>query len=135
MTAAALALQTAMLARLRADAGLAASPLAGRIYDAAPRDAAFPHLVVDEATSRDRSGLATPLAEHRIALRILSRKGGRREALVAAGLVEAALATDDLVLDGHRLVLLRREATEVRLLKDRLTAEALVRFVALVEPL
>lgn len=134
MTAAALALQTAILDRLRADAALAASPLAARLHDAAPRDAAFPHLVVDEATTRDRSGLDAPLAEHRLTLRLFSRKGGRREVLTLAGLVEAALESADLVLDGHRLVLLRRDATEVRLLKDRLTAEAAMRFVALTEP-
>ena len=132
---AALALQAAVLARLRADPDLAASPLAGRLFDAAPRDGDFPHLVVDEAHGRDRSGLDAPLLEQRLALRLQSRKGGRREVLTLAGLVEAALATEDLGLDGWRLVLLRRDATEVRLLKDRVTAEALMRFVALLEPL
>lgn len=135
MTSATLALQTAVLARLRADPALAASALAGHIHDAAPRDASFPHLVVEEATSRDRSGLAAPLTEHRLTLRVLSRKGGRHEALALAGLVEAALDGPTLVLGGHRLVLLRRDATEARLLKDRLTAEVLLRYVALTEPL
>ncbi len=135
MTAAPLALQTAVLARLVADSGLAASSLAGRLFDAAPRDAAFPHLVVDEVTSRDRSGLDAPLAEHRLTLRIFSRKGGRREVLTLAGLAEAALDGASPALDGHRLVLMRRDTTEVRLLKDRLTAEAAIRLVALTEPL
>jgi len=132
---AALALQIAVLERLRDDPAVAASPLAGRIHDAAPRDAAFPHLVVDEAVSRDRSGLDAPLAEHRLSLRLFSRKGGRREVAALAGLVEAALEASDLALDGHRLVLLRRDATELRLRGDRLTAEAVLRFVALTEPL
>ena len=135
MTAAALALQTAVLARLVADTGLAASALAGRIFDAVPRAAAFPHLAVGPATVRDRSGLDAPLAEHRLTLRIFSRKGGRREVLTLAGLAEAALDGASLALDGHRLVLMRREATEVRLLRDRLTAEAAIRLVALTEPL
>lgn len=135
MTSASLALQTAVLARLVADPDLAASALDGRIWDAAPRDPGFPHLVVDEAVSRDRSGLDAPLAEHRLTLRVFSRKGGRREALTLAGRIEAALEAADLALDGHRLVLIRRDATEVRLLKDRLTAEAALRFVALTEPL
>ena len=132
---AALALQIAVLERLRDDPAVTASPLAGRIHDAAPRDAAFPHLVVDEAVSRDRSGLDAPLAEHRLSLRLFSRKGGRREVAALAGLVEAALEASDLALDGHRLVLLRRDATELRLRRDRLTAEAVLRFVALTEPL
>lgn len=134
MTSATLALQAAVLARLRADTGLAASDLSGRIHDAAPRDAAFPHLVIEEAVARDRSGLDAPLAEHRIALRLHSRGGGRHRAAVLAGLVEAALETGDLALDGHRLILLRREATELRLARDRVTAEATLRFVALTEP-
>jgi hypothetical protein len=58
-----------------------------------------------------------------------------REALTLAGRIEATLEAADLALDGHRLVLIRRDATEVRLLKDRLTAEAALRFVALTEPL
>ncbi len=132
---AALALQTAILERLRVDPDLAASPLSGRLFDAAPRDAAFPHLTIAEVTTRDRSGLDTPLAEHRLTLRVHSRKGGRREVLVLAGHVERALEAGDLALDGHRLVLLRRDATEVRLLKDQVTAEAVLRFVALTEPL
>jgi hypothetical protein len=134
MSTAALALQTSILERLRADAALASSPLAGRLFDAAPRDEAFPHLVVDEVTSRDRSGLDAPLVEHRLTLRLFSRKGGRREVAMLADLVETALAAPDLVLAGHRLVLLRHDLTETRLLKDRLTAEAVLRFVALTEP-
>ena len=102
MTSATLALQRALLAHLRADATLATSALAGHIHDAAPRDASFPHLVVEEATTRDRSGLAAALTEHRLALRVLSRKGGRHEALSLAGLVEAALDDAPLALDGHR---------------------------------
>ncbi len=130
-----LALQTAILDRLRADPDLAASPLAGRIFDAAPRDAAFPHLAVAEAIGRDRSGLDARLDEHRLALRVASRKGGRREVSILVGHVETALEAADLVLDGHRLVLLRRDAIEVRLMKDQVTAEAVLHYVALTEPL
>lgn len=132
---AAFALQTAVLTHLRGDAGIAASALAGHVHDAAPRDATFPHLVVDEAVSRDRSGLDAPLAEHRLSLRLFSRKGGRHEVANLADLVETALLGADLALYGHRLVLLRRDATEMRLRKDRVTAEAVLRFVALTEPL
>ncbi|WP_228259404.1 DUF3168 domain-containing protein [Siculibacillus lacustris] len=135
MTTAAHALLTVILARLRADAGLAAPPLAGRVFDAPPRDAAFPHLVVDAITSRDRSGLDAPLDEHRLTLRILSRAGGRGEASGLAAAVERALLAPGLSLAGHRLVGLAREGLESRLLKDRTTAEVLLRFVALTEPL
>lgn len=133
MTLSTAALRTALLAALRADAGLAAAPLAGRIHDAAPRDAAFPHLVLDEVVSRDRSGLEAPLDEHRIVLRVFSRAGGRTEALAIAEAAAAVLAAP-LVLDRHHLVLLRRETVETRLLRDRVTAEAVLRLVALTEP-
>lgn len=136
MTAA--ALLSAVLARLRADAVLA-SDLGGRVWDCAPRDAAFPHLVVEEISSRDRSGVDARLDEHRLAVRVLSRAGGRREALTLLARIEALLVPDDpvadgLALDGARVVLLRREVADVRLQRDRLTAEATLRLIALVEP-
>lgn len=122
----------AVLAALRADADLAAG-LAGRIWDTAPRDPDFPHLVVEDASARDRSGLDAPLEEIRLALKIFSRTGGRSEAALLAERAEAALAAAEPSLDGARLVLLRREATETRIQRDRRTAEATLRLVALIE--
>lgn len=130
---AARALTAAVLALLRVDADLAAG-LGGAIFDAAPRDPGFPHLVVEEAVARDRSGLDAPLEEIRLTLKIFSRSGGRAEVAGLAERVETVLDDADLALDGARLVLLRREATETRLLRDRRTAEATLRFVALIEP-
>lgn len=127
------ALMAAVLARLRGDAVLAGR-LAGRIFDTAPRDAAFPHLVVDEVTSRDRSGLDAPLEDLSLTLRVLSRTGGRTEVHAIADRVVDLLTPSDLALDGTRLVLLRRETSATRLLKDRLTTEATIRFAALAEP-
>ncbi len=127
------ALMAAVLARLRGDATLAAH-LGDRVFDTAPRDAAFPHCVVEEITARDRSGLDAPLDELRLTLRVLSRSGGRREAFAVADRIADLLAPADLTLDAARLVLLRRDTTEVHLLKDRLTTEAVLRFVALAEP-
>jgi len=127
------ALTAAILARLRADAALA-SRLADRIWDCAPRDPAFPHLVVDEVTSRDRSGFDAPLEELVVTLRVLSRAGGRAEVSAVADRVADLLVDADLPLVGTRLVLLRREATATRLLKDRLTTEATIRLAALAEP-
>lgn len=133
MTTAAAALLSAVLARLRADPDLAAA-LGGRLWDTAPRDPGFPHCVVDEVTSRDRSGLDVALAEHRLVLRLVSRAGGRVELLALVERIETALADDDLALVGHRLVRLRREALDTRPTRDRLGTEALLRFVVLTEP-
>ena len=132
MTSAA-ALLAATLAALRADTELMAT-LGPRIWDCAPRDAAFPHLVVKDLVTRDRSGEAAPLEEIRLSLRILSRSGSRAEVLTLAARAEAVMLALSPALTGARLVLLRREASETRLLDDRRTTEALLRFVALVEP-
>jgi hypothetical protein len=130
------ALLAATLAALRADTELTAT-LGPRIWDCAPRDAAFPHLVVKDLVTRDRSGEAAPLEEIRLSLRILSRSGSRAEVLTLAARAEAVMLALPPALDpansGARLVLLRRDTAETRLLDDRRTTEALLRFVALVE--
>lgn len=127
------ALLAAALAALRADPELTAT-LGPRIWDCAPRDAAFPHLVVKDLVARDRSGVAAPLEEVRFSLRILSRSGGRAEALALAARAETVVLALSPALPDARLVLIRRDTTDCRLLDDRRTTEALLRFVALVEP-
>lgn len=131
---ASLALGAAVLAALRADPTLAAA-LGTRIWDAAPRDPGFPHLVLDEVVSRDRSGLDASLEDNRLTLKIASRVGGRAEAARLAEQVETVLAGASLAPVGHRVVLMRRETTDTRILRDRRTAEAVVRLVALTEPI
>lgn len=130
---AALALTTTVLAALRADTILIAT-LGDRIWDAAPRDPGFPHLVVDETASRDRSGVDASLEETRLTLKIFSRAGGRAEAARLAERVETVLTGATLAPTGRRVVLVRRDATETRILRDRLTTEAAIRLVALTEP-
>lgn len=130
---AAQSLVTAMLAALRADTTLAAD-LGSRIHDAAPRDLAFPHLVVADVTVRDRSGVDATLEEVRATLEIFSRAGGRAEAARIAERVETVLLAATLSPSGRRVALLRREATETTILRDRVTARAAVRLVALLEP-
>lgn len=130
---AALALGAAVLAALRADPTLAAD-LGGRIWDVAPRDPAFPHLVVDDATCRDRSGVDAELEEARLTLRVSSRDGGRAEAARLVERAETVLAAAVLAPAGRRVVLWRRDTTDVRTTRDRRTHEAVVRFVALTEP-
>jgi hypothetical protein len=126
-------LSAAVLAALRGDGDLV-TDLGGRLWDGPPRDPAFPHLVLDEIVCRDRSGLDAPLEEARLTLRIFARDGGRAEAARLAERVETVLAAAALAPDGARVVLLRREASEARTGRDRRTAEATLRFVALIEP-
>ena len=126
-------LALAALAALRADATLAAD-LGGRLWDVPPRDPAFPHLVLDDVVRRDRSGLDTGLDEVRLTLRVLARDGGRVAAARLAERAETVLLAADLACAGAHVVLLRHETSEIRLGRDRRTAEATVRFVALIEP-
>jgi hypothetical protein len=130
---AAQSLVTAMLAALRADTTLAAD-LGSRIHDAAPRDPVFPHLVVADVTVRDRSGVDATLEEVRATLEVFSRAGGRAEAARIAERVETVLLAATLSPAGRRVALLRSEATETTILRDRVTVRAAVRFVALLEP-
>lgn len=130
---AARSLVAAVLVALRGDPALVAG-LGSRIWDGAPRDPGFPHLVVDEAVARDRSGLDAELEEIRLTLKIFSRAGGTAEAGRLAERVETVLAATALAPAGVRIVLLRREASETRLGRDRRTAEATLRLVALTEP-
>ncbi len=127
------ALLATVLSALRADVETSRR-LGRRIWDCAPRDAEFPHLVVEELTVRDRSGEAAPLEEIRLSLRVLSRSGGRSEALAIATRIETVLRDLPPLPPGARLVVIRRESGDCRPLRDRRTIEATLRFLALVEP-
>jgi hypothetical protein len=135
VTVAAQALVAALIERLRTDPILAAAPLAARIHDALPRDAAFPQVAVETVTTTDASGLDAPLERHRLVLKIASRSGGRVEAARLADRIERVLAADPPVPDGHRLISLIRAGLDARMARDRVTAEVLLRFSALTEPL
>jgi hypothetical protein len=132
IAAAAGALVAAVTERLATDPGLAAL-VDGRVFETPPRNVPYPYVVVDAVGSDDRSGVDAALARHRLEIRAYARDGGKRAALAAAAAAEAALAAP-LPLAGHRPVLVQVRAGEARLLKDRLTAEALVSVIALTEP-
>lgn len=75
MTAAALELQKAIVAVLLADTGLAAL-VGDRVYDAPPRNATFPHLVLDEMATSDWSTATEGGHAHRVTLHAWSRERG-----------------------------------------------------------
>ena len=68
------------------------------------------------------------------ALHAWTRASGRRLAHELAGAIEAALDQPAFALDGHRLIALRHEFTDVRREADGETWRALVRFRAVTEP-
>ena len=131
MSDAPIALWAALRTRLQAAPTLGPS----RVHDGVPRNAAFPYVALDAQEWRDRSGVDAPLIEHRIALKVFSRKGGQREAAELVDAIETALIATALTLSGHRVVSLRVASLEHRLQRDAITAEAVMRLVVLTEPL
>lgn len=132
MTDASLALQKAVHAVLLADAGVSAA-VGDRIYDAVPRDPAFPYLTLGDIATSDWSTGTELGAEHRLTLHVWSRGRGKAECAAALGAIEAALHDAALSLDGHTLVNLRFVAAEVRRERDGITWHGVARFRAVTE--
>jgi len=107
MSAHELALQKALIAHLKADA--AVQPLLGqpaRIWDAALKDAGFPHLLIGRCESRplgaDGGGVELALT-----LTVVSRFRGTEEAKAVLAAVRVALNDAARGADGVRTVSLR----------------------------
>ena len=129
---AALALQAALFAALKEDAGLAAL-VAGRIHDAAPQGTALPHLVLADFASLDASDSGGEEAEHYATFLVWSRAGGRRQALEILGAMTACLDNAMLPLAGHHLISLSVERTETRREADGISWRGLLRVRAVTE--
>lgn len=108
-----LALREAILARLSADAALAA--LMGgtvRLHDEPPRGASGLYAAFGEATGRDWSTGSDRGTEQRLAIHVWSKPGSAKPALAAAARMAVLLHDAAIGLSGHRLVNLRVEAAE-----------------------
>ena len=97
-----LALQKALVAHLRADAGVAAL-VGGRIWDAAPADPGHPHLTITRSESRPARAEGGGL-EHALTLKAVSRFRGTEEAKAVVAAVRASLSDATLEADGVRTV-------------------------------
>ena len=130
---AALALQSALVAALRADAPLTALLGGQAIHDGAPQGAGFPHVSLADLTSLDYGDVSGERQEHYATLLVWSRQGGRRQALEILGAVTAVLDGAPLALASHRLVNLAVERTEARRQADGATWRGLMRVRAVTE--
>lgn len=133
MTHPSLALQKAVFAALVADAGVGAL-IGDRIFDAAPRNAAFPYVTFGDVRVADWSTGSGEGAEHRLVLHVWSRERGKAECFAAIEAIRAALHEAALDLDGHVLVNLRFEAADVGQDRDGITWHGTARFRAVTEP-
>ncbi|MDB5654287.1 MAG: orfg8 [Tardiphaga sp.] len=134
MAAATVALRAAIHAALVSDPALAAALGGPHVYDAPPREAAFPYVTLGEARITDLSADEAPLQEHHLTVHAWSRQGGHHEAHVLTGALLAALDDAPLAPVGHRLVNLRFAIADIRREADGRTYHAMVRFRAVTEP-
>ena len=133
MTHPSLALQKAVVAALIAD-GPVGGLIADRIYDATPRQPAFPYLTIGEVRTADWSTATEAGAEHRLTLHVWSRERGKRQCYQIMEAIEAVLHDAALGLDDHALVNLRFEFAEIGRDRDGITYRGVVRFRAVTEP-
>ena len=130
MTSAAWALQQAVFAALVADHTLT-TLCNGRIFDAVPRGATFPYIVIGEAEEQDAG---SPASEHTLSLHLWSRGNGTREIKQLASAVRSCLDGAPLTLDGHVLVGLAFLSADYARQSDGETYRGSLRFRALTEP-
>lgn len=127
------ALVTALIAHLRADAGvcvLLGTP--ARIWDAAPADAGWPRLVVTRGESRPVAAEGCGI-EHQLTLTAVSRFPGAEEARGVAAAVRAALSEAALAADGVKTISLTTTGTQVFRSADGQVAYAVIRVRAVTE--
>lgn len=129
MKSAALQLQQAVITLVR--------PVLGTVplYDGAPRNAGVPFASFDEITTKRKDGLMAVIEEHRFAIRLVSKAGGKREAVTLADSVIAALDDARPPMADHRAIRLYLDTSDSRLTKDRIAVETTLKFVCLTEPL
>jgi hypothetical protein len=128
------ALQQAIYATLSSDDGVKA--LLGdppRVFDAPPRDAAFPYCVIGDDAASDWSTVTEQGSEHIVSAHVWSRASGHREAKLIADAVQDALDGAELSVTGQSLIDLRWLDTNVSRDADGETVRAALRFRAVME--
>ncbi|MBU2168036.1 MAG: DUF3168 domain-containing protein [Alphaproteobacteria bacterium] len=126
-----LALQKGVIARLKADATLDAL-IGGRVWDAAPPDAGYPHVKLGRSQSRPVAGGGGAMA-HQLTLVVASRFCGTEEARAVAAAVRLCLSEAVIEGDGVRSLKLEVPLSDVFAADDRLTTWAVIRVRAVTQ--
>lgn len=134
MTSAALELQGAIVARLKAFAPLAAF-VAGRVYDRIPANAPaiFPYVSFGPEDHVQDDAECISGTEITIQIDAWSQAVGRPEVKKVAEAVRSALHNADLPLSDNALVSLEHRQTRLLTDPDGLTSHAALEFVAFIE--
>lgn len=127
------ALKVALVALLSADAGLTGLLGGAKIHDDVPRGQPAPYVAFAEATARDNGSSSGVGHTCDLTLLVWSRQGGSKEALAIADRIAELSDDAPLLLAGHRLVLLRVTATEVRRQPEKDLTRVAVRLRAITE--
>lgn len=128
-------LQKSAYAVLASDSALLEMLGGEAIYDHVPQNAAFPYIVIDQMQLRDWSTGTENGAEHVLMLHVWSRYAGKREAYDIADAIRALLDDAELTLDGHRLINLTHQYSDLKRDPDGETYHGVLRFRAVTEPL
>ncbi len=131
---ASLALIQTIVGELAADDPLTTLLGGERIYDAAPRNARFPYVLIGQDRARDWSTGTESGTEHLLVLDVFSRARGRREASQIANRIAVLLDDQPMPLDGHDLINLRVEDVVTERLTDARTFRATLSLRAVTEP-
>lgn len=135
MTDAGWALQTAVYGRVIADASVLALLGGAHVYDHVPRRTPLPYVTFAASVMRDNSTGCDEAHEHTLTLRVWTKARGRKQMSAVMLALRAALHEQALVLDGHHLVGIRHEFSEIRRDEDGEQLIGSVRFRAVTEPL
>jgi hypothetical protein len=98
-----------------------------------PRNAAYPYVTHGESVVRDWSTSTDEGHEHSVSVHVWSQGAGRKQAHDILGVIEQTLDSQALPLDGHRLISLQHEHSEVRRESDGETWRGLLRLRATTE--
>ncbi len=133
------ALAAALLARLRADPGVAAANIGPRVHDQPPADPGYPYLVLGRSDVRpfgggDGEGAEAEGLEIALTLTCVSRFQGTEEAKAVNAAVRACLHDAAVPLTDWRLVNLRTVFSDVFRASDWRSTYGVVRLRAVVEP-
>ena len=134
MTAPAAELQKAVYGALAGNVGLVAQLGGAHVHDHAPANVPFPYITIGRTSVYDWSTGTESGTEQLLTLHVWSKAKGKAEAHELMHTVAGLLTDAELALDGHHLVNLRLEFSEIVFDEDLSVHHGLLRFRAVTEP-
>lgn len=129
-------LQAALHAHLAQNSALCTLLAAGAagIYDAVPRDAAFPYIVIGAMQARPEDTQAHKAYDVSLRLHCYSRGEGQREVKRILAALSQAMQNGAINVAGHLLVLCRETGSSAALESDGETRHGIADYRLIVEP-